>query len=260
MGKTALVTGGAKRLGRAMVLHLAERGYDVAIHYSSSADEAEDTAKEARKHGVKAITVHADLLDATMTETLVPRASAALAAPLSLLVNNASIFEYDNLETATYESWDRHISSNLKAPFFLTQAFAKQAPKAIKDANGEPVAQACVVNMVDMRVRKLTPEFATYTIAKSGLWAFTQTAAQFLAPNIRVNAIGPGPTLQGTRQSKEHFDKQRSATILERGSNPLEVCKTLDYILDMDGLTGQLFCLDGGQHLAWKTADVLGVE
>ncbi len=128
------------------------------------------------------------------------------------------------------------------------------------DENGEPVASACVVNMVDMRVRKLTPEFATYTLAKAGLWAFTQTAAQFLAPHVRVNAIGPGPTMQGTRQSSEHFAKQRAATILERGSSPDEICKALDFILEIDGMTGQLICLDGGQHLAWKTPDVLGVE
>ena len=114
--------------------------------------------------------------------------------------------------------------------------------------------------MVDMRVRKLTPEFATYTLAKAGLWAFTQTAAQFLAPHVRVNAIGPGPTMQGTRQSAEHFAKQRAATILERGSDVGEICKALDFILEIDGLTGQLICLDGGQHLAWKTPDVLGVE
>ena len=260
MARTALITGGAKRLGRAMVLHLAAKGVDVVIHYSSSADEAESTADEARALGVKAVVVHADLLDIHDTETLVGRAVAAIGAPLDILINNASIFEYDNLETASIKSWDTHINSNLRAPVFLTQAFADQAPKAVNDENGEPVARACVVNMADMRVRKLTPEFATYTLAKAGLWAFTQTSAQFLAPHIRVNAIGPGPTMQGTRQTAEHFAKQRAATILERGSNPQEICKALDFILEIDGMTGQLICLDGGQHLAWKTPDVLGVE
>ncbi len=256
----ALVTGGAKRLGRAMVLHLASKGHDVVIHYSSSADDAQKTAEAARAFGVKAAIVHADLLDAEATETLIDRAIEAIGTPLDVLVNNASIFEYDTLETATLESWDRHLNSNLRAPVFLTQAFARQAPKAATDENAEPVASACVINMVDMRVRKMTPEFATYTLAKAGLWAFTQTAAQFLAPNIRVNAIGPGPTMQGTRQSTEHFTKQRAATILGRGSNPEEICKALDFILEIDGMTGQLICLDGGQHLAWKTPDVLGVE
>ncbi len=259
MGKSALVTGGAKRLGRAMVLHLARRGFDVAVHYSSSADAAEETAIAAGAFGVKAVTVHADLLDHSDTETLITRAADALGAPLDLLINNASIFEYDNLETATAESWDRHINSNLRAPFFLTQAFAAQAPKTVMDS-GEPRAQACVINMIDQRVRKLTPEFATYTIAKMGLWAFTQTSAQFLGPDIRVNAIGPGPTMQGVRQTAEHFAKQRKATILERGSDPTEICKAVDFILDVDGLTGQLFCLDGGQHLAWQTPDIMGIE
>ena len=256
----ALITGGAKRLGRAMALHLASKGKNVVIHYSSSADDAAETAEAARAFGIKAAIVHADLLNAEDTATLIVRAVKAIGEPLDVLINNASIFEYDNLETASFESWDRHINSNLRAPVFLTQAFAKQVPKAAVDENGEPVASASVVNMVDMRVRKLTPEFATYTLAKVGLWAFTQTAAQFLAPHVRVNAIGPGPTMQGTRQSAEHFAKQRAATILERGSDPTEICKALDFILEIDGMTGQLICLDGGQHLAWKTPDVLGVE
>ena len=260
MARTALITGGAKRLGRAMVLHLAAKGVDVVIHYSSSAADAEATATEARALGVKAVIVHADLLDVHDTEMLVERSVAAIGAPLDILINNASIFEYDNLESVSIKSWDRHINSNLRAPVFLTQAFAAQTPKAVADENGEPVAQACVVNMADMRVRKLTPEFATYTLAKAGLWAFTQTAAQFLAPHVRVNAIGPGPTMQGTRQTAAHFAKQRAATILERGSNPEEICKALDFILEIDGLTGQLICLDGGQHLAWETPDVLGIE
>jgi len=256
----ALITGGAKRLGRAMALHLASKGHDVVIHYSSSVDEAKETAEAARAFGVKAAIVHANLLDSDDTGSLIDRAVEAIGMPLDLLINNASIFEYDNLETASLESWDRHINSNLRAPVFLTQAFAQQVSKASRDENGEPVASACVINMVDMRVRKLTPEFATYTLAKAGLWAFTQTAAQFLAPNVRVNAIGPGPTMQGTRQTAEHFAKQRAATILERGSNPEEICKAVDFILGIDGMTGQLICLDGGQHLAWKTPDVLGVE
>ncbi|MBL4873725.1 MAG: SDR family oxidoreductase [Rhodobacteraceae bacterium] len=256
----ALITGGAKRLGRAMALHLAAKGRDVVIHYSSSASDAEATAKAARAFGVKAATVRADLLDEEDTRLLIDGAVEAIGAPLDVLINNASIFEYDTLETASFESWDRHINSNLRAPVFLTQAFAKQVSKGATDENGEPVANACVINMVDMRVRKLTPEFATYTLAKAGLWAFTQTAAQFLAPDVRVNAIGPGPTMQGTRQTAEHFAKQRAATILERGSNPDEICKALNFILDIDGMTGQLICLDGGQHLAWETPDVLGVE
>ncbi|MFQ5624562.1 MAG: SDR family oxidoreductase, partial [Paracoccaceae bacterium] len=149
---------------------------------------------------------------------------------------------------------------NLRAPFFLTQAFAAQAPEPRTDENGEPVARACVVNMIDQRVRKLTPEFTTYTIAKAGLWAFTRIAAQALGPRVRVNAIGPGPTMKGERQNSGNFAAQRRATILQRGSDPAEICAALQFILAIPGLTGQLLCLDGGQHLAWKTPDVMGVE
>jgi NAD(P)-dependent dehydrogenase (short-subunit alcohol dehydrogenase family) len=190
----------------------------------------------------------------------VPEAAAALGAPLDVLVNNASIFEHDSIATASWESWDRHIGSNLRAPFELTQAFAAQAPRAEPDDAGEPLARAAVVNMIDQRVRKLTPEFTTYTIAKMGLWAFTRIAAQGLAPDVRVNAIGPGPTLQGARQSPAHFARQRAATVLGRGAGPAEICAALRYLLDAPGVTGQLICVDGGQHLAWATPDVLGVE
>ncbi|MDD9718355.1 SDR family oxidoreductase [Dinoroseobacter sp. PD6] len=259
MAGAALVTGAGKRLGAAMALFLAERGHDVAVHYASSGDAAEDVAAQIRAMGRKAVTVQADLLVETETATLVPRAAEALG-PLSVLVNNASIFEYDSLESATRDSWDRHFESNLRAPFVLTQAFAAQAPETGRDGNDEPLARALVVNLIDQRVRKLTPEFMTYTLAKMGLWAFTQTAAQALAPRIRVNAIGPGPTLRGGRQSVEHFAKQRAATILGRGADPAGITAALGYFLDAPAVTGQLLCVDGGQHLSWETPDVIGVE
>lgn len=255
----ALVTGAAKRLGRAMALCLAERGYDIAVHYSGSQEDAEHTAEACRKFGVKAKTFKADLLSVDETAGLVPKVTEALG-PLSILINNASIFEYDTLESATQKSWDRHIDSNLRAPLFLTQAFAAQIPEANCDANGEPLAHGLVINMVDQRVRKLTPEFMTYTIAKMGLWAFTQTAARALAPRIRVNAIGPGPTMQGARQTAEHFAAQRSGTVLERGSSPKGIVQAMNYFIDADDVTGQLLCVDGGQHLAWQTPDIQGVE
>lgn len=256
----ALVTGAATRLGRAMALDLARRGVHVAVHYASSADLADQTVRDIRDAGGQATKVQADLLIAENMETLVDRAADALGRPLDVLVNNASIFDYDRIDTATQESWDRHIGSNLRAPFFLTQAFAEQAPKAIRDEDGEPLAQAVVVNMIDQRVRKLTPEFMTYTLSKMGLWAFTQTAAQALAPNIRVNAIGPGPTMIGARQTPEHFANQRSATILERGAGARDIVAALNYLLDAPAVTGQLICVDGGQHHAWKTPDILGRE
>lgn len=256
----ALVTGAGKRLGRAMALYLAARGHDVALHYASSAAEAESAAADIRAMGRRAVTVQADVLVEAEVETLVARAAAGLGQPLTLLINNASIFEYDTIQTATRTSWDRHIESNLRAPFVLTQGFAAQVPPPVMDAMGEPVAQGLVINMIDQRVRKLTPEFMSYTIAKMGLWALTQTSAQALAPAVRVNAIGPGPTLRGGRQSPEHFARQRAATILHRGANPDDITAALGYFLDAPGVTGQLICVDGGQHLAWATPDVLGVE
>lgn len=258
--KRALVTGAARRLGRAMALALAERGYDLAIHYSQSADDAALTVADIRALGRRAVALQADLLVDSDTEALVARATEGLGGPLTLLVNNASIFEYDTLATATRENWDRHIGSNLRAPFVLMQHFASQAPRALQDSAGEPVAQAMVLNMIDQRVFKLTPEFMTYTIAKMGLWALTRTAAQALAPDIRVNAIGPGPTMRGARQSEGHFADQRAATVLNRGADPADIVAAMGYFLDARAVTGQILCVDGGQHLVWRTEDVLGVE
>ena len=260
MSGAALITGGADRLGAAMARYVAARGMAVAIHYHSSAEKAEVLARELRSAGGQAVTLRADLLVEAEVADLVPAAVAALGQPLTLLVNNASIFEYDTVTSGTRESWDRHMESNLRAPFVLTQQFAAQAPEPENDARGEPVARALVLNMVDQRVRKLTPEFASYTIAKMGLWALTQTAARGLAPKVRVNAIGPGPTMIGHRQSEAHFDRQRQNTVLGRGSNPEDITAALGYFIDAKAVTGQLLCVDGGQHLAWKTPDILGPE
>ncbi len=256
----ALVTGAGRRLGREMALYLARRGHDVAVHYAGSKDEAEGVVAEITAMGRKAAAVQADLLIEAQTAGLVAQAADALGGPLTVLVNNASIFEHDTFETATRASWDRHIESNLRAPFVLIQQFAAQAMDPVPDAGGEPVAQGLVVNMVDQRVWKLTPDYASYTVAKAALWALTQTAAQGLAPRVRVNAIGPGPTLQGGRQTAENFATQRAATILGRGANPADITAALGFFLESPAVTGQMIAVDGGQHLAWQTPDVTGVE
>lgn len=256
----ALVTGAGRRLGRAMALHLGARGCDVAVHHAASAEAAAEVVSELRAMGVRAVALRADLLVEAEVQALLPAAAAALGGPVTVLVNNASIFEHDRIDTATRESWDRHFETNLRAPFVLTQALAAGAPAPLRDGDGEPLAQALVVNMIDQRVRKLTPEFMTYTLAKMGLWAFTRTAAQALAPRVRVNAIGPGPTLKAERQSAAHFASQRAATVLGRGASSADVTAALGYFLDAPAVTGQLICVDGGQHLAWRTPDVLGVE
>jgi NAD(P)-dependent dehydrogenase (short-subunit alcohol dehydrogenase family) len=242
-----------------MSLYLAKRGYDVAVHYAASRDDAEATAEEARAFGVKAVTLKADLLVEADTRSLMGDAAGALGGPVSILINNASIFEYDNIRSGTRESWDRHIESNLRAPVALTQDFAKQAPKAMR-VEDDLVSTALVINMLDQRVRKLTPEFMSYTIAKMGLWAFTQTAARALGPDIRVNAIGPGSTLKGAKQTEEQFNAQRAATVLQRGANPADITSALGYFIDAQTVTGQLLCIDGGQHLGWQTPDILGVQ
>jgi NAD(P)-dependent dehydrogenase (short-subunit alcohol dehydrogenase family) len=256
----ALITGAGKRLGRAMALYLAGRGYDVAVHYATSAEDAEEVAAACRLRGVRAVTLQADLLDEAQVAPLLPRAAEALGGPITCLINNASIFEYDNVASATRTSWDRHLESNLRAPFVLTQAMAAQGLAPMADENGEPQAVGLIINMIDQRVLKLTPEFMSYTIAKMGLWAMTRTTAQALAPAIRVNAIGPGPTMQGARQTQAHFAAQRGATILQRGADPDGICAALGYFLDARAVTGQILCVDGGQHLAWNTPDIQGVE
>ncbi|UWQ19008.1 SDR family oxidoreductase [Jannaschia sp. M317] len=244
----ALVTGAGARLGAAMARDLGAQGWDVALHYSSSADGAQAVADDIRGQGRQAVLLQADLLDLDACEALVPRAAEALGGPLTLLVNNASIFEHDDIRTASRRSWDRHVGSNLRAPLILTQAFAAQT------------TAGNIVNMIDQRVRKLTPEFMTYTLAKTALWTLTQTSAQALGPGIRVNAIGPGPTLQGVRQSAAHFAAQQAATLTGQGAGPEDITGALRYILAAPALTGQLLCIDGGQHLIWQTPDVQGVE
>lgn len=256
----ALVTGAGRRLGRAMALYLGNRGYDVALHYATSRGDTENLAAELAAMGRKAVTLRADLLVEAQVETLVGKAAFGLGGPLTLLINNASIFENDSFASATRNSWDRHIESNLRAPFVLSQSFAAQAPRAEVDMNGEPLAKAMIINMIDQRVHKLTPDFYSYTIAKMGLWALTRTAAQALGPHIRVNGIGPGPTLQGARQTEDGFRKQRQSTVLGRGANPADITAALGFFMDSPAVTGQMIAVDAGQHLAWQTPDVMDVE
>ncbi|WP_417256845.1 SDR family oxidoreductase [Celeribacter halophilus] len=258
--KKALVTGAAHRLGRAMALSLAQDGFDVAVHCNHSVEAAGTLVEELRAMGRQSSVLEADLLDEAQVETLVPRAVDALGGPLTLLVNNASIFEEDSLTSATRQSWDRHMESNLRAPFVLLQHFAVQACEPLMEEGERPLARAMAVNMIDQRVRKLTPQFMSYTLAKSALWTLTRTAAQALAPKVRVNAIGPGPTLKGARQSEADFENQQKATLLQRGATPEDVCAALHYLIGARSVTGQMICPDSGQHLAWETPDVGGLE
>ncbi len=242
--KAALVTGGARRIGRALSLALAEAGFAVAIHHHRSGDEAQALAGEIVQSGGKAVALAADLTEEAEVKQLLPRTVAALG-PVGVLVNNASIFENDTVATVTPDSWDRHLAVNLRAPFVLIQEFAQHLPA---EAGG------LVVNLLDERVWGLTPYFVSYTLTKSGLWTLTRTMALALAPRIRVNGIGPGPTLPSPRQSPEQFLDRCRRMPLRRGTSPAEVAAALRFILTAPAMTGQMIALDGGEHLGWAQA------
>ena len=251
--RAALVTGGARRIGRAIALALAEAGFDLAIHHHGSAEQAEETAAAIRALGRRAATLRADLSREAEVTPLLPAAAQALGGgPVGVLVNNASAFERDEWHDATRESWDRHIEPNLRAPFVLTQAFARALPDG---------AEGVVVNMLDQRVWSLTPHFVSYTVSKAGLWALTQSLALALAPRgIRVNALGPGPALPSPRQTPEQFARQCASVPLHRGTSPEEVARAVLAILALPAMTGQMIALDGGQHLQWSPAREAGLE
>ena len=241
----ALVTGGGRRIGRAICLELARAGFDVAIHYRSSADEAEAVAGEVRALGRRAACLSADLADVVATDALVGRAVEALG-PLAVLVNNASVFADDRLDTITGESWSGHLDTNLRAPVLLAQVFARQAPDG-----------SAIVNILDQRVLKPDPRFFSYSLSKSALWFATRTMAQALAPRIRVNGVGPGPTLPSIHQTAEDFAAEAAGTPLARPGNPEAVAAAVRWLVDAELVTGQMIAVDGGQHLAWQTPDIV---
>jgi NAD(P)-dependent dehydrogenase (short-subunit alcohol dehydrogenase family) len=244
--KSVLVTGAAKRLGRAIALHLADAGWAVAVHYNSSQADAEETVAALHEKGVHAAAINADLTMEDDAERLIERAREAVG-PLTALVNNASVFENDTIATMTRESWDKHIEANLRAPLVLARNFAEQLPDGYEGA---------IVNLLDQRLLKPTPLFLSYGVSRAGLHWLTVTLAQALAPRIRVNGVAPGPTLRNERQSEAHFRRQQESTILGRGADPEDVAQAVRYLLEARAVTGQMIAVDGGQHLIWKTADV----
>ena len=240
--KNALVTGAAKRLGRAIALDLARHGWNVAIHYNASEREARATCEDARSAGAKAIAVRADLEQEVETEGIVAQSAAELG-PLTALINSASVFENDQWYSADRASWDRHMEVNLRAPLVLAQQFAKQLPRE---------AHGAIVNLLDQRLFAPAPDFLSYGVSRAGLHWLTVTLAQALAPRIRVNAVAPGPTLKAARQTQEHFEKERQSTILGHGSEPQDICDAVRYLLEAQAATGQTLTVDGGQHLIWR--------
>jgi NAD(P)-dependent dehydrogenase (short-subunit alcohol dehydrogenase family) len=249
--KAALVTGGAQRVGRALALALARDGFAVAVHYRDSREAAEDLVGQIRAKGGTAVALAADLADEGAATALLPLAEREIG-PVGCLVNNAAVFVNDTAETATRESWDLHLAINLRAPFVLIQNFAARLPAHLGGV---------VINLLDQRVWSLTPYFVSYTVAKAGLWTLTQTMALALAPRIRVNAIGPGPTLPSPRQTPEQFVRQCEVMPLRRGTSPQEIAAAMRFILSAPAMTGQMVALDGGQHLGWaQSARVAPIE
>lgn len=248
MSGRVLVTGAALRVGRAIAAALTSEGYQIAIHYRSSGKDAENLATElnARYGATMAVVARADLAKDAETQALIPGIVKA-HGPLIGLVNCASVFEDDRVESVTRAVWDAHLTTNLFAPILLSRAFAEQLPRELEGS---------IVNIVDQGVLKLTPQFFSYTISKTALWTATQTMAQSLAPRIRVNAVGPGPTLASIHQNAASFAAQFAATPLQRPSKPEDIAAAAVYLMRARAVTGTLIPVDSGQHLSWRTEDV----
>jgi NAD(P)-dependent dehydrogenase (short-subunit alcohol dehydrogenase family) len=236
----ALVTGGARRIGRALAQACAAAGYDVAIHVRSPGDDADAAAGEVRSAGRKATILACDLRKESAVVALVGEAESELG-PVTLLVNSASVFEEDAFATLNRASWDVHMETNLRAPLVLAQAFAR---RLAGDREG------LIVNVLDQRVWRPTPEFFSYSLSKAALWQATLMMAQALAPRIRVNGIGPGPTLQSIHQEPQDFAEEAGSTLIGRPVAPAEIGQALRYLIDAPSVTGQMIAVDGGQHLA----------
>jgi NAD(P)-dependent dehydrogenase (short-subunit alcohol dehydrogenase family) len=245
----ALVTGGARRIGKAIAQDLAAHGFAVAIHANTSFPDAQALAASINGSGGKAAAFLADLADADAAGDLIAAAQAALG-PVTLLVHNASVFEDDTVLDFDWDGWDRHFALHVKAPVLLARRFAEALP---------PDREGLIVNVIDQRVWRLTPRYFSYTLSKSTLWTATQTMAQALAPRIRVNAIGPGPTLKNVRQDDADFEAQVQSLLLERGPALAEFGAAIRFLWQARSVTGQMIALDGGQHLAWRTPDVTGM-
>ena len=239
----ALVTGSGRRIGRALALTAARAGYDVVVHHRNSPQDAAETVRQVEALGRFATPAAFDLASDAFQELV-----GAALGPLTLLVNCASLFEDDRIQSLTPLSWDAAIATNLRAPVLLSQAFAAALPA---DRPG------LIVNIIDQRVLRLTPQFFSYAVSKAALWSATQMMAQGLAPRIRVNAIAPGPTLPSIYQSQSKFDAETGAVPLGHGATPDEIGQALAYLIDAPSVTGQMIAVDGGQHLAWKTPDII---
>jgi len=244
-----IITGGATRMGAAIARKLSGPNIEILIHYNKSKLKAEKLKKELSTKGTKVYLVKGDLSKETDIKKIIKFAKSKLKN-FDCLVNNASLFENDKLENFSLDSWSKHLRTNLRAPALLTKEFAKN----VKGKNNN------IINIIDQRVFKLTPYFFSYTLSKTGLYTLTKTSAMSLAPNIRVNAIAPGPTIKNQRQSEKHFKKQYLATPLKRQVDVEQICNAVDFFIKNISITGQVLAIDSGQNLNWQTPDVMSKE
>ena len=241
-----IITGAATRIGATIAKKLAGKGVEIVIHYNSSKTKAEKLKKELIKKQTKVYLIKGDLSREQDLKKIIKFSKLKLKN-FNCLVNNASLFENDNLKNFTTKSWDQHLNVNLKAPAYLTKEFAKNT----RGKNNN------IINIIDQRVFKLTPFFTSYTLSKTGLYTLTKTSAMSLAPNIRVNGIAPGPTIKNKRQSEKHFKKQYLATPLRQKVNVEEICNAIDFFIKNNSITGQVLAIDSGQSLNWQTPDIM---
>ena len=247
--KKIIITGGATRVGAAIAKSLAGYEVDITIHYNKSKNLANKLKKELEDLGSNVYLIKADLNNSYQVLRLIRNAFNKMKG-LDCLINNAAVFENDNLTNFNDKSFYKHMNVNLKAPVLLTQNFKKY----VKKNRGN------IINIIDQRIEKLTPYFLSYTLSKSALGILTVTSAMNLAPNIRVNAISPGPTLKNKRQSESHFRKQWKSVLLKRKVDLDNICETVKFLLKNDNITGEIINVDSGQRLAWLTPDIINVK
>ena len=240
--KNLLITGAATRVGKAIALHFAERGWNIALHYFRSSSKAKKLKKIIEQNSTKAILIKADLKNPKQTEKIIPLAKKKLGT-INCLVNNAALFEKDDIANFTTKSWYNHLNINLLAPAILIKQFKKQASK--KNVSN-------IINIIDQRIFNLTPFFMSYTISKSGLQTLTKTMAMRLGPNIKVNAIAPGPTIKSKRQTDKHFRNQVRSTLLKKTVRSEDICDTVEFLINNNSVTGQIIAVDSGQNLSWN--------
>ena len=240
--KNLLITGGATRIGKELAIHFSNKGWNIAVHYFKSLSKAKSLQKTNQKNSTKVALIKADLKNIKQVEKIVSIAKKKLG-PIDCLINNAALFEKDDISNFTIDSWNNHLNINLLAPAILIKQFAKQAPKK---------TMTNIINIIDQRVFKLTPIFMSYTLSKSALYTLTKTMAMRLGPNIKVNGIAPGPTIKSKRQSIKHFNKQANSTLLKKSVGPEDICGAAEFLINNNSITGQIIAVDSGQNLTWN--------